>query len=126
MNTFEKIRQWFSDYLKKRYIRGEIKKKFGMVGKAITKRNNEYIEHLTNSLFKASQIVKAEVIEADWKKLEHENKQLFEEVKAVIEKHYGERVEKLQKENEKLSDKVKEKDKKLNELKSKVVKTVTA
>ena len=58
MKIFEEIKNWISDYLTKRYIRGEIKKKFGMVGKEVTRRNNEHIEHLTVSLFNASQIIK--------------------------------------------------------------------
>jgi hypothetical protein len=98
MEIFKEIRQWFSDYLKKRYIRGEIKKKFRIAGKQVNKRNNEHIEYLTNALFYGStKIVKAELIKTEEVRLEYENQLLMEDIKSIIEKHYKKREEKLKK-----------------------------
>jgi len=120
MKIIDKIKKAIADYLKKRYIRKELKEKFSFY----SKKNKQRLDQLTESLFRASQVVKAELIETEKKKLEHENELLLNDIKTVIEKHYKDREVKLQKDNEKLERKLKEKDKKLSDIKNKVAETV--
>jgi hypothetical protein len=121
-----KIIQKIKEYRKKRYIRNEIKGKFKSLGKELNKHNREYINHLTNSLFKSSIGVKAMVLNAEREAIEYEDELLYGDIKAVIEKHYNEREEKLKKENEKLARELKEKNKKINQIKSKITETVSS
>lgn len=121
-----KILEKIMEYRKKRYIRNEIKGKFKSLGKELNKHNREYINHLTNSLFKGSMAVKAMVLNAEREAIEHENELLYGDIKAVIEKHYKEREEKLKKENEKLTRELKEKSKKINQIKTKITQTVSS
>lgn len=121
-----KIIQKLREYRKKRYIRNEIKGKFKSLGKDLNRHNREYIDHLTNSLFKGSMTVKAMVLNAEREAIEHENELLYGDIKAVIEKHYKEREEKLKHENDKLMRELKEKNKKINQIKSKITETVSS
>lgn len=126
MKLIEKVKQFIADFLKKRYIRKELNKKFKQTFSEISKRNREHINHLTNSLFKASLIVKAEMVETEKQKLEKENQLLMQDIKKVIDKHYSKREEAIKKNSEyidtaqKTIKKYRAKEKKLDE----VVKTL--
>lgn len=122
MKIIEKIK----NYRKKRYIRNEITAKFKSLGKDLNKHNREYINCLTNSLFKGSIAIKSMVLNAEREAIEHENELLYGDIKMVIEKHYKEREEKQKKENQKLMGELKEKDKKINQIKSKITETVSS
>ena len=103
------VQIWFENYNKKRFIRKELKAKF----KKHQKRNDAYLNLLTESLFKASKIVKAEILAQESVKLESENKLLLADVKTVIEKHFEKKITHLKSENEILTNKVKSRDKQL-------------
>lgn len=120
MNILEKVKQFIGDFLKKRYIRKELKSKFDNHQIVMNKRNGDKLNMLTESLFRASKIVKLEVLEAERKRLENENEILFDDIKKVIDKHYKDREETLKKENEKLNKQLKLKDKTIDSIKKKI------
>lgn len=122
MNKLNKIKKNVDDFFKKRYIQKELKSKFSNMGK---QQNNEEINLLTDSLFRASKIIDVEVQVAEKKRSENKNKLLFDDIKKIIDKHYKNREESLKKENEKLSRQLKFKDKKINEIREKILTVLT-
>jgi len=154
-NLFETIRIYILNYFKKRYIRKELERKFNIYcnetnksryhyflqafpdrivtnwvwvisrNKGYRNKNKNYLNLLTESLFKASKIVKTNVLDAEKKKIERQNEllnvfsffSLYDDIKSVIEKHYKDRETKLKQENLKLELKLKEKDRKINKIK---------
>lgn len=120
MNYLKKIKEFFIDFFKKRYIRRELKSKFETHQIVMNKRNNDKLSMLTDSLFRASKIVKFEILEIERKRIENENELLFNDIKKVIDKHYKDREEALTKENEKLNKQLKLKNDEINEIKEKI------
>jgi hypothetical protein len=120
MNLYNKIKRYVYGYFKKKIIRQELNKFFKMY----QKKNNKRLNLLTEALFKASQVIKAELIEKEFKNVERENEILFNDIKTVIEKHYKDRENKLIKENQNLEKKLKEKDRKINDIKVKITDSI--
>ncbi len=120
MNLYNKIKRYVYDYFKKKIIHQELNKFFKMY----QKKNNKRLNLLTEALFKASQVIKAELIEKEFKNVERENEILFNDIKTVIEKHYKDRENKLIKENQNLEKKLKEKDRKINDIKVKITDSI--
>jgi len=120
MKMLKKIRQFIADFLKKRYIRKELESNFEYYNKDMNKRNRDRLDVLTNSLFHSSKITKTEVLDAERKRLEHQNELLFGDIKNVIDKHYKDREETLKTENSKLERKLIEKEKTINKIKEKI------
>ena len=120
MNILKNIKQFFADFFKKKYIRKELKLKFKHYKKDTNKHNRERLDLLTDSLFRASKIVKKEILENERKCLENENELLFGDIKNIIDKHYKDREDSLKKENIKLEKKIVEKDKVINKIKEKI------
>lgn len=101
MKFYNKVKEYILNYFKKRTIRKELISCFKMYNK----KSNKRLEILTEALFKASQVVKAELVEKELKNVERENEILFNDIKTVIEKHYKDRENKLIKENQNLEKK---------------------
>ena len=116
MKTLTKLKNWWLDYRKRKYIHKELTAKFNQ----FHSKNKNYINVLTEALLKASHVVKADVLETERIKIQHENELFYADVKKLIDKHYQKKEKELDKEKKKLLFKIREKDEKLNTLRKKV------
>ena len=126
------FRTWWINYKKKRYIRRFIKKEVRTWNKTnglplkhsgndnvmnVINTKNDRIKTLTDSIFKASQIVESEVnTKKRWKE-RYENDTYLKELKKFIDKHYGGEIKSLKRENDKLIADLDESNTKLKEIK---------
>lgn len=125
MNYLTKFRKklFIRKEFKKYFIRKELKKYFISRGFK-SELNFKYLDVLVDALMKGSGVAHTDFLNSQKNVLEHNKNLLYEDIKVVIEKHYKDKSIFLEKENLRLKSEVKQKEDKLNKLRTKVSQTV--